>query len=62
MTFEKKVARNLMTDAKTFWRYVNNVKKVRVHVVDLEREDGTVAATDLEKAEVLNQFCTSVLP
>ena len=27
---------------------------------DLEREDGTVATTDTEKAEVLNQFFTSV--
>ena len=34
--------------------------KVRVPVGDLEREDGTVATTDTEKAEVLNQFFTSV--
>ena len=56
MTFEKKLARNLKTDVKTFWRYVNNGMKVRVPVGDLEREDGTVATTDMEKAEVLNQF------
>ena len=34
--------------------------KVRVPAGDLEREDGTVATTDMEKAEVLNQFFTSV--
>ena len=60
MTFEKKLARNLKTDVKPFWRYVNNGMKVRVPVGDLEREDGTVATTDTEKAEVLNQFFTSV--
>ena len=32
MTFEKKLARNLKTDVKTFWRYVNNWMKVRVPV------------------------------
>ena len=58
MTFEKKLARNLKTDVKTFWRYVNNGMKVRAG--DLEREDGTVATTDMEKAEVLNQFFTRV--
>ena len=62
MTFEKKLARNLKTDVKTFWRYANNGMKVRVPVGDLEREDGTVAITDMEKDEVLNQFFTSVLP
>ena len=62
MMFERKLARNLKTDVKTFWRYVNNGMKVRVPVGDLEREDGTVATTDTEKAEVLNQFFTSVLP
>ena len=60
MMFERKLARNLKTDVKTFWRYVNNGMKVRVPVGDLEREDGTVATTDTEKAEVLNQFFTSV--
>ena len=35
--------------------------KVSVHVGDLERDDDTVAARDMEKAEVLNQiFFTSV--
>ena len=62
MMFEKKLARNVKTDVKTFWRYVNNGMKVRVHVGDLEREDGTVATIDMEKAEMLNQFVTSVLP
>ena len=34
--------------------------KVRVPVGDLEREDGTVATPDMDKAEVLSQFFTSV--
>ena len=42
MTFEKKLARNLKT-VTTFWRYVNN----GMPVGDLEREDGTVATTDI---------------
>ena len=54
--FEKKLARNLKTGVKTFWRYVNNGMKVRVLVGDLERKDGTVATTDMEKAEVLFIF------
>ena len=60
MMFARKLARNFMTDVKTFWRYVTNGMKVRVPVGDLEREDGTVATTYTEKAEVLNQFFTSV--
>ena len=60
MTFEKKLARNLKTDVKTFWRYVNNGMKVRIPVGDLEREDGTVATAGMEKADVLNQLFTSV--
>ena len=35
MTFERKLARNLKTGVKTFWRYVNNGMKVRVPVGDL---------------------------
>ena len=60
ITFEKKLARNLKTDVNTFWRYVNDGMQVRVPVGDLEREDSTVATSDMEKAEVLNQFFTSV--
>ena len=60
MKFEKKLARNLKTDVKKFGRYVNNGMQVRVPVRDLEREGGTVATTDMEKAGLLNQFFTSV--
>ena len=33
MTFEKKLARNLKTDVKTFWRYANNGMKVRLYQI-----------------------------
>ena len=60
MTFEKKLAKHLKIAVKTFWRHGNNGVKVRIPVGELEREDGTFATTDTQKAEVLNQFFTSV--
>ena len=60
MKFKKKLARNSKTGVKTFWRYVNNWMKVRVPVGEYEREDGTVAITCMDKAEVLNQFFSHV--
>ena len=43
---------------EAFW---NNGMNVRVPDGDLEREGSTVATTDMEMAEVLNQFLTSVV-
>ena len=60
MTFEKKLAKHLKIAVKISWRHGNNGVKVRVPEGELEREEGTFATTDTQKAEVLNQFFTSV--
>ena len=58
--FEKKLSENLKEDTKSFWGYTNSGVKVKIPVGELERQDGTVASNDQEKADVLNDFFTSV--
>ena len=45
---------------KTFYRYVNSMKKVKVNMADLKRKDGTFTNSDTEKANELNRFFKSV--
>ncbi len=54
------MAQNIKTNPKLFWKYVHSKTKTRHPISDLQKEDGTLTANDHEKAEVLNQFFTSV--
>ena len=45
---------------KLFWKYVNSKLKTRQPLSDLIKPDGKLRTTDEEKAEVLNNFFSSV--
>ena len=58
--YEQKIAEESKTNSKAFWNYVNSKTKYREGICELERGDGTVAQDDIEKANTLNSFFTSV--
>ncbi len=58
--YEKSIAMNIKSNPKMFWQYVHSRTKTRQLILDLEKSDGTLRQTDIEKAEVLNTFFTSV--
>ena len=58
--FEIKLAEDVKTHPKSFWKYSNDKLKTRDKVNDLLKEDGSLAKNDNEKAEVLNSFFKSV--
>ena len=41
---------------KAFYKYVNSRRKVSTGISNLKRDDGTIAESDIEKAEELNSF------
>ncbi|KAI8504383.1 hypothetical protein Bbelb_175010 [Branchiostoma belcheri] len=53
-TFERRIAREVKSNNKSFWRYVNSRRKTRVNVGDLKDEEGKLTTEDGKKAEVLN--------
>ena len=59
-SYERDLAKNIKRNPKAFWKYVNSKTKVRCGIGDLTREDGTIASTDEDKAETLNNFFSSV--
>jgi hypothetical protein len=59
-SFEKNLAGDIKKNPKSFWKYVRSKTKVKTGVHDLEKEDGSFAHTDEDKAEVLNNFFASV--
>ena len=58
--FEKQIAGEAKRNPKAFYRYVRSKMKTKSTVGDLERLDGTMADTDVQKADVLNSFFASV--
>ena len=58
--FEKDIAKNIKSDPKAFWRYTNSKLKSRPKLGDLVDEDGKLTSDDNKKAELLNNFFTSV--
>ncbi|CAM4713200.1 unnamed protein product [Lepidochelys kempii] len=57
---ELKLARDVKSNKKGFFRYVNNKKKVKESVGPLLNEGGNLVTEDVEKANVLNAFFASV--
>ncbi|XP_065896024.1 uncharacterized protein [Dysidea avara] len=59
--FEMRIAKEVKTNPKAFWRYVNSKVKVKPSIPTLVDEslNDTEAATDESKAEMLNKFFTS---
>ena len=59
-TFEKRIAGEAKKNPKAFYNYARTKMKTRSGVSDLESADETTAHRDVEKAEVLNTFFSSV--
>ena len=57
---EKKLAKEAKTNLKCFFDYVSRKSKPREGVANLSKPDGNLTENDQEKAEVLNNFFTSV--
>lgn len=58
---EKEVVQEAKSNPKRFWKYVNGKTKMRAGIPDLKvNEIGDKTNTDVEKAEVLSKFFTSV--
>ena len=58
--FEHKLAKEVKKNPKSFWNYVNSRLNTRTRVDDIEMEDGTLTSNDTERAEVFNNFFSSV--
>ena len=58
--FERLVAENIKTDSKSFWNYVRSKNKTRTGISDLYTSDGSLSNSDVQKAELLNNFFSSV--
>ena len=58
--FEKQVSQKAKSEPKQFWRYVKSKVKSKPAVFNLKKDDGEFVRTDKEKAELLNNFFSSV--
>ena len=58
--FERDLSRNIKTDPKAFWRYTNSKMKNRPKLGDLQQDDSSLTKDDSKKAQLLNNFFTSV--
>ena len=58
--FEKLIAKEAKSRPKSFWTYVKNQTKSREGLSPLITDNGETTETDSEKAEVLNNFFSSV--
>ncbi|KFV09134.1 hypothetical protein N340_03481, partial [Tauraco erythrolophus] len=57
---ELNLARDIKGNKKNFYRYVSDKKRSRENVGPLQKETGDLATQDMEKAEVVNEFFSSV--
>ena len=60
LCFERNISQQIRTNNKLFWRYVNSQRQSKASIPDLQRPDGTMATTDSDKAEILNNQFVSV--
>ena len=58
--YERAIAANVKTNPKSFYKYARGKLKVLITVGNLKGRNGTVAQSDKEKAEALNNFFASV--
>ena len=57
---EVNIAKKSKHNPKILYQYISSQSKPREHVANLKREDGSVTENDSEKANVLNEFFSSV--
>ena len=60
LCFERNISKRIRTNNKLFWRYVNSQRQSKTSIPDLQRPDGSMASSDIEKAEILNNQFVSV--
>ena len=58
--FERQIAREAKANPKAFYKYARSKMKTCSAMAYLECLDGTMTDTDVDKAEILNTFFTSV--
>lgn len=58
--YEKKLAKEVKRNPKAFFKYAKTKLRTRTGIQDLVTEDGTTHTTDKQKANVLNEFFSSV--
>ena len=58
--FERKIAKNIKNDSKSFFTYVRSKAKVKTTVGPLRDENDTLITDDHQMAELLNSFFASV--
>lgn len=58
--FERKIAQESKNNPKAFFSYAKSKLNTKSGVADLVRDDGSVASTDNDKADLLNSFFCSV--
>lgn len=58
--FERKIAFEVKTNPKSFWKYVKSQTKYSDSIPNLKKDDSSFAETDKDKAELLNSFFSSV--
>ena len=59
-SYEKNISKNCKRNAKSFWKYVNSKLKRSTGICNLIKSDGTLTTSDKDKAQVLNEFFSSV--
>ena len=59
-TFEKKLAEEVKTNNKAFWKYAGSQRKMKKEIPNLKKKDGTLTENDQEKADILNEQFTSI--
>ena len=57
---ELNLARDVKGNKKSFYRYISDKRKASENMGPLWKETGDLLTQDMEKAEVLNDFLTSV--
>ena len=57
---ELSIANKVKNNPKSFFKYFNNKLKPKEGISNLRKDDGTLTDSDQEKAEVLNNFFSSV--
>ena len=58
--FEKLISKELKSNPKVFWKYTNSRLKTKPGIEDLKDEKGFLCSDDHTKAQILNNFFSSV--
>ena len=60
LEFERKIAQSIKKSDKGYWKYANSKLKSKSKVPDLKLSEESYTSNDQEKADILNEFFSSV--